>query len=73
MPIHPNHQKTMQLWGVFHVKESGELNQTPRVICDSQESAEKALKRFPLCRIASYQPPPPTEAESGTQKEEASG
>ena len=48
----------MQLWGVFHTKESGELNRTPRVICDSKESAEKALKRFPQCKIAVYQPPP---------------
>lgn len=44
----------MQLWGVFHTKESGELNRTPRVICDSKESAEKALKRFPQCRIAVF-------------------
>ena len=48
----------MQLWGVFHTKESGELNRTPRVICDSKESAEKALKRFPQCKIAVYLPPP---------------
>ena len=48
----------MQLWGVFHTKESGELNRTPRVICDSKESAEKALKRFPQCKIAVYHPPP---------------
>ena len=47
----------MQLWGVFHVKESGELNQTPRVTCDSRESAEKALKRFPQCKIDCFQPP----------------
>ena len=47
----------MQLWGVFHTKESGELNRTPRVIGDSKESAEKALKRFPQCRIAVYHPP----------------
>ena len=48
----------MQLWGVFHTKELGELNRTPRVICDSKESAEKALKRFPQCKIAVYHPPP---------------
>ena len=48
----------MQLWGVFHAKESGELNRTPRVIRDSKEPAEKALKRFPQCRIALYHPPP---------------
>ena len=48
----------MQLWGVFHTKESGELNRTPRVICDSKESAEKALKRFPQCKIAVFHPPP---------------
>ena len=48
----------MQLWGVFHTKESEELNRTPRVICDSKESAEKALKRFPLCKIAVYHPHP---------------
>jgi len=47
----------MQLWGVFHTKESGELNRTPRVICDSKESAEKAMKRFPQCKIAVYHPP----------------
>ena len=47
----------MQLWGVFHTKESGELNRTPRVICDSKESAEKALKRFPHCKIAVFHPP----------------
>ena len=47
----------MQLWGVFHIKESGELNRTPRVICDSKESAEKSLKRFPQCKIAVYHPP----------------
>ncbi len=47
----------MQLWGVFHTKESGELNRTPRVICESKESAEKALKRFPQCKIALYYPP----------------
>ena len=47
----------MQLWGVFHTKESGELNRTPRVIGDSKESAEKALKRFPQCKIAVYHPP----------------
>lgn len=49
----------MQLWGVFHVKESGELNQTPRVICDTREAAEKALKRFPQCEIACFKPPTP--------------
>ena len=48
----------MQLWGVFHTKESGELNRTPRVICDSKESAEKALKRFPQCKSAVYHSPP---------------
>ena len=47
----------MKLWGVFHTKESGELNRTPRVICDSKESAEKALKRFPQCKIAVFHPP----------------
>ena len=47
----------MQLWGVFHTKESGEMNRTPRVICYSKESAEKALKRFPQCRIAVFHPP----------------
>ena len=48
----------MKLWGVFHTKEPGELNRTPKVICDSKESAEKALKRFPQCKIALYNPPP---------------
>ena len=48
----------MQLWGVFHTKESGELNRTPKVICDSKESAEKALKRFPQCKIAVFHLPP---------------
>ena len=46
----------MQLWGVFLTRESGELNRTPRVICDSKESAEKARKRFPQCKIALYHP-----------------
>ena len=46
----------MQLWGVFHAKESGELNRTPRVIRDSKESAEKALKRFPQCKISVFHP-----------------
>ena len=49
----------MQLWGVFHVNESGGLNQTPIVTCDTRESAEKALKRFPQCEIACFQPPIP--------------
>ena len=48
----------MQLWGVFHISESGELNRIPRVICDSKESAEKAQKRCPKCKIAVYHPPP---------------
>ena len=63
----------MQLLGVFHTKESGELNQTPRVICDSKESAEKAMKRFPQCKIAFYHPPPEIrDPDSGLLKEASS-
>ena len=63
----------MQLWGVFHTKESGELNRTPRVICDSKESAEKALKRFPLCKIAVYlRPPEIRKAELALPEEDCS-
>ena len=60
----------MQLLGVFHTIESGELNRTPRVICDSKESAEKALKRFPQCKIAVYHPPPEImDSDSGLPEE----
>ena len=62
----------MQLWGVFHTRESGELNRTPRGICDSKESAEKALKRFPQCKIAVYHPPPEIGASDLDVQEEDS-
>ena len=63
----------MQLWGVFHTIESGELNRTPRVICDSKESAEKAMKRFPQCKIAVYHPPPEIrDTDSGLLEEGSS-
>ncbi len=45
----------MKLWGVFHTNDSGEINRTPRVICDSRETAEKEQKRFPRCVVAPYE------------------
>ena len=50
---------THELWGVFHLLPNGTPAREPRVLCTSEELAQREAQRFSNIQVAPYTRPVP--------------